>query len=99
MRPGRRHPASLRRIVAAMVLVSMSGFMATGIASADERPGDVKTMITKWYTHGIPYADAKALGAGAVPELVSMLRDTAMEEHWTKIVWVQIGRASCRERV
>jgi len=77
---------SLRRIVAACAL-ALSGPVGMGIA-ADERPADVRTLVTRWYTHGISYAEAKAFGARAVPELVSMLKEPGMEEHWTKVVWV-----------
>jgi hypothetical protein len=87
-RDGRYHAGRRRIVVAAIALAAISGPLATGIASADERPADVRALVTRWYVHGIPYAEANALGAGAVPELVSMLSEPAMEEHWTKVVWV-----------
>lgn len=41
----------------------------------------------RWYPHGIPYAEARAYGPSAVPELVAMLQDPSMEPHWTKVIW------------
>jgi hypothetical protein len=89
MRCEGRYGTGLRRIVAAVVtLAALSGPLATGLAASDERQTDVKALVTRWYPHGIPYADAKALGARAVPDLVTMLKDPSLEEHWTKAVWV-----------
>jgi hypothetical protein len=80
---------SPRRIVAAIALATaISGPTVMGIASADERPVGVRALVTRWSVHGIPYAEAKAAGVGAIPELVSMLNEPAMEEHWTKVIWV-----------
>jgi HEAT repeat protein len=89
MRRDGRYATGLRRIVvAATILAALGGTLATHLAAADERRTDVKTLLTRLYVHGIPYAEAKAVGAQAIPELVSMLEDPAMEEHWTKVVWV-----------
>jgi len=83
-----RCDAGTGRIVAAIALaVAMGGPTVAGIASADERP-DARALVTRWGVHGIPYAEAKALGVQAIPELVSMLKEPTMEEHWTKVVWV-----------
>jgi hypothetical protein len=89
MRRDGRYATGLRRIVvAATTLAALGGTLATHLAAADERRTDVKTRLTRMYVHGIPYADAKSVGAQAIPELVSMLEDPAREEHWTKVVWV-----------
>lgn len=76
-----------RRIVAAYALAALSGPVAMAVA-ADERPVDLRALVTRWSVHGIPYAEAKALGVGAIPELVSMLKDAGMEEHRAKVIWV-----------
>ena len=97
MRCRNRYAAGLRRIVAAtLTLTALGGPLATRLAAGDERRIDARTLVTRWYVHGIPYADAKALGPRAVPELASMLKDPALAEHWTKIVWVLgcIGHSS-----
>lgn len=89
MRCEGRYDTGLRGIVAAvMTMAALNASLATGLAASDERPTNVRTLVTSWYPHGIPYSEAKALGASAVPELVSMLKDPAQEEHWTKVVWV-----------
>lgn len=76
-----------RIVLAAVVLAALSG-SAMVDAAVDERPREVRTLVTKWYVHGISYAQARALGPQAVPELVAMLREPAMEAHWTKVVWI-----------
>jgi hypothetical protein len=48
---------------------------------------DLKTFVTDWYVHGTPYAEARAYGPQAIPELVAMLHDPAMEPHWVKVVY------------
>jgi F0F1-type ATP synthase epsilon subunit len=47
--------------------------LAAGHAASDER-ASVKDVVTRWHSHGIPYSEARALGARAVPELVAMLK-------------------------
>ncbi len=84
-----RSQAGPGRIVAAIALAAaLSGPVVMGVASADERPVDVRALVTRWSVHGIPYAEAKAAGVRAIPELVAMLREPGMEEHRTKVVWV-----------
>jgi hypothetical protein len=79
----------LRRIVAAAItLAALSVPVASGLAASDERQSDVRRVVTRWNSHGIPYAEARALGVRAIPELAAMLKDPAMEPHWTKVVWV-----------
>jgi hypothetical protein len=85
MRSRGRHPAG--RIVAVIALSALAGPWAA-VASSVERPTDVRTLVTRWYVRGIPYSDAKAFGPQAIPELVGMLKEAGMDEHWTKIVWV-----------
>jgi hypothetical protein len=74
-------------IVVAIALAALSGPWSMGVAFAGE-PADVKALVTRWSVSGIPYADAKAVGRQAIPELASMLKDPALEAHWTKVVWV-----------
>jgi hypothetical protein len=89
MRCEGRFDSGLRQVVAAaLTLAALNVPTATVFAASDEGRTDVRTFVTRFYPHGIPYADAKALGARAVPELVSILKDPALEEHWTKAVWV-----------
>jgi hypothetical protein len=89
MRREGRYDSGARSLFAAVItLAAMTGPLATGLSAADERRADVKAVVTRFYPHGIPYSEAKALGTAAIPELVSILRDPAMEEHWTKAVWV-----------
>ena len=76
------------RIVAVLALVALFGPVGDAIAGGDDRPVDVRTFVTRFYAHGIPYAEAKALGKAAIPELVALLKDSRMEPHWTKVVWV-----------
>jgi hypothetical protein len=88
MRCEGRYGTGLRRVVSAVLtLAALGGPLATGLAASDERP-NARTVVTRWYSHGIPYSEARALGARAVPELVAMLKDPALEAHWTKVVWV-----------
>lgn len=47
---------------------------------------DLRTFVTSTYAHGLPYVDAHAYGADAVPPLVAMLNDRSLEPHWAKIV-------------
>jgi len=53
---------------------------------AQTPPVDLSTFVTSTYTHGLPYVDAHAYGADAVPALVAMLNDRSLEPHWAKIV-------------
>ena len=48
---------------------------------------DLRAFVTKWYVHGTPYAEARAYGPGAIPDLVAMLHDPEMEPHWVKVVY------------
>lgn len=89
MRRGGPYRAGPARIVGAIALAAaVGGPMAMGIAFPDERPADVRTLVTQWNVHGISYAEARAVGVRAVPDLVSMLAEPAMKEHWKKAVWV-----------
>jgi len=47
---------------------------------------DVKTFVTRQYTHGMPYEEAKAYGPKALPELKMMLKNLAYEESRPNIV-------------
>jgi len=47
---------------------------------------DLRTFVTSFYAHGLPYADAHAYGPGAVSELAEMLDDPSLQIHWAKIV-------------
>jgi hypothetical protein len=76
-----------RMIVVAIALAAISGPVSMGIAFAGP-PADIKALVTRWSVSGIPYADAKAVGPQAIPELAKMLKDPELEAHWTKVVWV-----------
>lgn len=86
-REGRCKTGPQRMIVVAIALATVCGPLSMGVAFADS-PADVKALVTRWSVSGIPYADAKAVGPQAIPELASMLKDPALEAHWTKVVWV-----------
>ena len=70
--------------------------VAVLVTLAAPRPGlslpgpgvGLRSFVTAWYSHGLPYAEARAYGSAAVPELLAMLADPAMEEHWSKVVWM-----------
>lgn len=97
MKRERRWHAALRRVlVAAIAVATACGPWAMAVAAAENGRKDVRKLLTEWAPRGIPYAEAKAYGPGAVPELVSMLKDPALEAHWTKVIWVLgcIGDAS-----
>jgi hypothetical protein len=61
-------------------------YLATGVAA--QGPVDIKTFVTRIPVNGIPYAQARAYGSQAIPELVTMLRDRSMEDYWDKIIYV-----------
>jgi hypothetical protein len=77
-----------RKIVVAIALAALSAPLSMGVAFAGRPPADVKALVTRWSVSGIPYADAKAVGPQAIPELALILKDPGMEAHWTKVVWV-----------
>ena len=97
-REGRGHAALRQVLVAAMVLAAVCGPSAMTVAAGENRP-DVKNLLTQWHPRGIPYAEAKAYGRQAIPELLAMLKDPALAAHWTKVVWVLgcIGDASATQ--
>jgi HEAT repeat protein len=93
-RERRRHAG---RVLAAAIAVAIAGGpWAMALAAAENGRKDVKDLLTEWAPRGIPYAEARAYGPRAVPELVAMLNDPALEAHWTKVIWVMgcIGDAS-----
>lgn len=45
-----------------------------------------RTFVTQLYFHGVPYIEARSLGAAAVPELVDMLDEPELAPFWTNIV-------------
>src|SRR5262245_47398104 len=79
---------STARVVATAIALAAVGGPLMGSPTAGRRTRDVRAFVTQWNVHGIPYREARALGARAVPELVSMLGDPGLEAHWTKVVWV-----------
>jgi hypothetical protein len=75
-------------LVAAIALATVCGPLAMAVAAAENNRNDVRDLLTQWHPRGIPYAEARAYGPRAVPELLVMLRDPALEAHWTKVIWV-----------
>jgi hypothetical protein len=61
-------------------------FLPSDRALAQTPSADLKTFVTSFYAHGLPYTDAHAFGPEAVGELVAMLKDPSLEAHWAKIV-------------
>ncbi len=49
-------------------------------------PTDIKTFVTRFYIHGVPYDEAKLYGKSAIPQLTQMLKDKTYEQHWPNIV-------------
>ncbi len=68
------------------LLFALLVFMPTDPTAAQVPPVDLRTFVTSLHSHGLPYSEAHAYGPQAVPDLVAMLRDPALEPHWTKIV-------------
>lgn len=67
--------------------------------AAPAAPASLRAFVTSWYVHGMPWAQARAYGTEAVPELIQMLNDSAMEPHWAKVVYVLgcIGDGSAKQ--
>jgi HEAT repeat protein len=55
-------------------------------AAAQAPSVDLKTFVTSFYPHGLPYAQAHAYGPQAVPDLAAMLADPSLEPYWVNIV-------------
>lgn len=49
---------------------------------------DIRTFVQRMYYHGTPYGEARAYGSAAVPQLIEMLNDPRMEEHWVKTIYI-----------
>ena len=73
-----------------LVLAVAAGSLlpATGSAQSRASAPDLRSLVTQIYIHGIPYELAKSQGPGAVPELVAMLADPALDEYRSNIVAV-----------
>lgn len=77
---------SARRLACLLTLALL--VPALGIpGSARAQSKDLRTFVTEWYVHGTPYAEARAYGTTAIPQLVAMLNDPEMEPHWVKVVY------------
>jgi HEAT repeat protein len=79
---------SLPGVLVAGVLTMSAAVASAGLAmAAGNDSTDLRTFITQTYGHGVPYHDARAYGPQAVPELLSMLGDSSLEPHWSKVVF------------
>jgi hypothetical protein len=68
-------------------------------AKAENDLVDVRTFVKRFYSESAPYAEARAYGVEAIPELVDMLNDPALEPHWSMIIFTMgaIGDPSARQ--
>jgi hypothetical protein len=74
--------------LAAFVSVGFGCFLAASVTTAAQEPVDIRTFVTRSPVNGLPYAQSRAYGTPAIPELFAMLRDRSMEDHWDKIIYV-----------
>ena len=83
----RRFPKTFATVAAATIAALLPAIFFTTRA-ADGSTSNIRDFATRSYIHGVPFGEAHAFGRAAVPELLSMLNDSTLEEHWTNVVWI-----------
>jgi hypothetical protein len=61
---------------------------AAGQPAPPQPQQEVRDFVRQTFIHGVPFEEAKAFGAAAVPVLLGMLQDPAEVDHWPNIVVV-----------
>ena len=70
----------------AFLILCAALLLAAAPSDAHAQDQDIRAFVQQIYYQGVPYAEANAYGADAVPTLLEMLVDSTQADYWANVV-------------